>query len=728
MKEYNPERIRNIALIGHGGSGKTSLAEAMLFTAGMTSRLGNVTEGNSVSDYHPDEIERQISINTSLLFCDWSDTKVNILDTPGYTDFIGEVKGALRVVDTALVVLKAVEGAEVGTEIDWKCAEEYRNSAVFVVNKLDNEHADFDSVVKQAQERFGHDVIALQFPVDQGLGFEQVVDVLGMKLLQYQRDGSGRYTEKEIPDSSDMRSRAEQLREQVIEKIAESDEALLNEFLEKGTLEGDVLKKGLREGILRRKVFPLLCVSAVHNVGTAALLDFLVDYCPMAAARPPASFGRARGETVGTVGVNHGAGRKVDNSRRVVDESSTTRREVRVKPEPNGPPSLFVFKTMSEHHVGELSFFRVYSGTVHPGMDLINDSNGKTERFGQIFVMNGKARKEGSRLLVGDLGAVVKLKDTHTNNTLSSKNFPVLFPPIEFPAPVMRAAIVPRSKGDEEKIASGLHTLHEEDPTFLVSVDSELSQTVISGQGELHLAIIVRRLKERYGVEVDMVEPRIPYRETIRRAVEDIMYKHKKQTGGRGQFGHVHLKLEPLPRGSGFEFVDDIVGGVVPTRFIPAVEKGVVEGLRKGVVAGHRVVDVRVTLWDGSHHSVDSDELSFKIAGMMAFKKGFLEAKPTLLEPINELEVIVPEDYMGDVMGDISSRRGKILGMESEGSYQIIKALVPLAEIHKYSTVLRSMTQGRGHFATKFSQYEEVPREVQEKVIAAYEKQKEEAA
>ncbi|MEE9187020.1 MAG: elongation factor G, partial [Bacteroidota bacterium] len=542
-----------------------------------------------------------------------------------------------------------------------------------------------------------------QFPVDQGLGFEQVVDVLGMKLLQYQRDGSGRYTEKEIPDSSDLRSRAEQLREQVIEKIAESDEALLNEFLEKGTLEGDVLKKGLREGILQRKVFPLLCVSAVHNVGTAALLDFLVDYCPMAAAR---------GETVGTVGVNHGAERK----------------EVRVKPDPNGPPSLFVFKTMSEHHVGELSFFRVYSGTVHPGMDLINDSNGKTERFGQIFVMNGKARKEGSRLLVGDLGAVVKLKDTHTNNTLSSKAFAVLYPPIEFPAPVMRAAIVPRSKGDEEKIASGLHTLHEEDPTFLVSVDSELHQTVISGQGELHLAVIVRRLKERYGVEVDMVEPRIPYRETIRRAVEDVMYKHKKQTGGRGQFGHVHLKLEPLPRGSGFEFVDDVVGGVVPTRFIPAVEKGVVEGLGKGVVAGHRVVDVRVTLWDGSHHSVDSDELSFKIAGMMAFKKGFLEAKPTLLEPINELEVIVPEDYMGDVMGDISSRRGKILGMESEGSYQIIKALVPLAEIHKYSTVLRSMTQGRGHFATKFHQYVEVPREVQEKVIAAYEKQKQEAA
>ncbi|MEE9225897.1 MAG: elongation factor G [Bacteroidota bacterium] len=706
MKEYTTDHVRNIALIGHGGSGKTSIAEALLYTAGMTSRQGKVTEGNTVSDYHPDEIERQISINTSMLFCEWKDTKLNILDTPGYTDFLGEVKGALRVADTALVVLKAVEGAEVGTEMDWKCAEEYQNCAVFVVNKLDNENADFDSVVKQAQERFSHDVIAVQFPADQGLGFEQVVDVLRMKLLQYQRDGNGKYTEQDIPQSSEgsgLNSKAKQLREQLIEKIAESDEPLLNEFLLKGTLGDDLLKKGLRAGIVQRKVFPILCASAAHNIGTAALLDFLVDYCPMAAAR---------GEAVGTVGVNHGAERK----------------EVRVKPDPNGSPSLFVFKTMSEHHVGELSFFRVYSGTVHPGMDLINTSIGKSERFGQVFVINGKERKEVARLLAGDLGAGVKLKDTHTNNTLSSKDFPVLYPPIQLPPPAIRVAIVPRSKGDEEKIAAGLHTLHEEDPTFLVSVDPELNQTIISGQGELHLMIIVKRLRERYGVEVDIAEPRIPYRETIKGVVEDSEYKHKKQTGGRGQFGHVHLKLERLPHGSGFEFENEIVGGAVPGRFVPAVEKGVVEAMQKGVLAGYRVVDVRVTLWDGSYHTVDSDELSFKIAGLMAFKKGFLEARPTLLEPINELEVIVPEDYMGDVMGDISSRRGKILGMESDGFYQKIKALVPLAEIHKYSTVLRSMTQGRGHFTTKFFHYEEVPREIQEKVIAAAQKQREAAA
>lgn len=680
--------------------------------------MGKVAEGNTVSDYHPDEIERQISINTSMLFCEWKDTKVNILDTPGYTDFIGEVRGALRVADTALIVLKAVEGAEVGTEMVWRCAEEYQNGAVFIVNKLDNENADFDRIVKQAEERFSHDVIPVQFPADQGLGFEQVVDVLRMKLLQHKRDGNGRYTEQDIPDS--LRPKAEKLREQVIEKIAESDEVLLNLFLDKGTLEEDVFKKGLRDGMLQRKLFPLLCVSAVHNVGTAALLEFLVDYCPT----PP-----ARGETAATLGVNHGAERKVGDPTKGSSRSDDpTRREVRVKPDPSGPPSMFVFKTMSEHHVGELSFFRVYSGTVYPGMDLANASSGKAERLSQIFVMNGKERKEVARLKAGDLGAVVKLKDTHTNNTLSSKDFPALYPPIQFPEPVIRAAIVPRSKGDEERIAAGLHTLHEEDPTFLVTVDPELSQTVISGQGELHLAIIVKRLKERYGVDVDMVEPRIPYRETIKGAVQDAEYKHKKQTGGRGQFGHIHLKLEPLPRGSGFEFVDDIVGGVVPGRFIPAVEKGVVDGMQKGVVAGYRVVDIRVTLWDGSYHTVDSDELSFKIAGLMAFKKGFLEARPTLLEPINELEVTVPEDYMGDVMGDISSRRGKILGMDSDGSYQRIKALVPLAEIHKYSTVLRSMTQGRGRFTTRFSHYEEVPREIQEKVIAAAEKQKQEAA
>jgi elongation factor G len=401
--------------------------------------------------------------------------------------------------------------------------------------------------------------------------------------------------------------------------------------------------------------------------------------------------------------------------------------EIMVAPDPAGQAALFVFKTVSEQHVGELSFFRVYSGTVSAGMDLVNESNGKSERLGQLFLMNGRERRDVARLSAGDIGAVVKLRDTHTNNTLTSKAFPVVFPPIVFPAPVIRMAILSKSKGDEDKIATGLHALHEEDPTFVVNVDGQLAQTVIAGQGELHLLIVTKRLKEKYGVDVELTEPKIPYKETIRSVVAQSEYKHKKQTGGRGQFGHVYLKLEPLPRGGGFEFVDAVVGGVVPNRYIPAVEKGVVDAMHKGVLAGYEVVDVRVTLFDGSHHSVDSDELSFKIAGSMAFKRGFMEGKPVLLEPISEVEVIVPDEYMGDVMGDLSGRRGKILGMESEGPFQKIKALVPMAELHKYSTILRSMTQGRGLFRWKFSHYDELPREQSEKVIAASEKAKVEA-
>jgi elongation factor G len=404
-----------------------------------------------------------------------------------------------------------------------------------------------------------------------------------------------------------------------------------------------------------------------------------------------------------------------------------TKEEIQVAPNPAGEPAIFIFKTVSEQHVGELSYFRVFSGTVLAGQDLLNESTGKAERLGQIFVMNGKERKETGRLSAGDIGAVVKLKDTHTNNTISSKSFPIEFPKIGFPDPVIHMAIAPRAKGDEDKIATGLHTLHEEDPTFLVNVDGKLSQTVISGQGELHLLIITKRFKERYGVDVDLTEPKIPYKETIKAMVPSIEYKHKKQTGGRGQFGHVYIKVEPRPRGSGFEFEDAVVGGVVPGRFVPAVEKGIVDVMQKGVIAGYEVVDVKVTLHDGSYHSVDSDEHSFKIAGAMAFRKGFQEAKPILLEPINEIEVTVPEEYMGDVMGDISGRRGKILGMETEGHFQKIKSLVPQGELHKYSTILRSMTQGRGVYKTRFSHYDEMPREQADKVIEAYQKQKVEA-
>jgi len=694
MKEYSAESIRNIALIGHGGSGKTSFAEACLFTAGVINRLGKVEEKNTISDYRDDEKERQISINSSLLFCEWKGAKINILDTPGYTDFTGEVKAALRVVDTAVIFLKAVEGGEVGTEIVWKYTKELKNSAIFVVNKLDNENSDFDKVINQAKEQFSHDLIPIQFPVQQGLPFESIIDLLRMKMLKYSRDGKGKYTESDIP--TDLKAKADSMRENLIEQIAETDEKLLDAFFTNGKLSDEEIKTGLKIGIKDRKIFPVLCAAGVHNIGVASFLDFIVDYCPT-----PAEVEITEAKLAGQEGS-----------------------PITLKCDQNAQPVIFVFKTVSEPHVGDLSYFRVYSGSVTPGLDLMNNSNNKPERLAQLFLMNGRERKEIGKLLAGDIGAVVKLKDTHTNDTLSGKAFSVILPPIPFPDPVISMAIATKTKGDEDKIANGLHGLHQEDLTFIMTVDPELHQTVISGQGELHLAIMVNRLKAKYGVDVELVEPKIPYRETIRGRANEVEYKHKKQTGGRGQFGHVWLKIEPLPRGGGFEFVDAIVGGVVPGRFVPAVQKGIVEAMESGVIAGYKVVDVKVTLFDGSYHDVDSDENSFKIAGRMCFKKGFKEAKPILLEPIYEIEVTVPEEYMGDVMGDISSRRGKILGMDSDGSHQIIKALVPLKELHRYSTTLRSMTQGRGIHKQKFDHYEEMPKEIADKIIAEHEKQK----
>jgi len=697
MKEYTSETVRNLVLVGHGGAGKTSFAEAMLFTAGATTRFGKVEEGNTVSDYHPDEIERRISINSALLFCDWKGVKFNIIDTPGYMDFTGEVKCGLRVTDTAVIMLKAVEGAEVGTDIVWNYAKEFSNAVLFVINKLDNENADYDKILNATRERFSHDVIPVQFPVQQGLPFEAIIDVLRMKVLKYNRDGKGKYTELDIPEN--LKVRAGEMREHLIEQIAETSEELMNIYFEKGSLSDQEIKNGLRYGIRTRKIFPLLCTAGAHNIGIASLMDFIVDYAPNSAEM---------GDAIGTV---PGAG--AENAQ-----------EVRVKCDPQGPQTIFIFKTVSEPHVGELSFFRVFSGTVTPGMDLVNETNNKSERLAQLFVMNGKERKEIGRLVAGEIGAVVKLKDTHTNNTLSNKSFPVVLKPIDFPEPVISMAIIAKAKGDEDKIATGLHALHEEDPTFVVRVDPELHQTVISGQGELHLGIIIKRLKAKYGVDVDMVEPKIPYRETIKGRANEVEYKHKKQTGGRGQYGHVWVKIEPQARGVGFEFEDAIVGGVVPGRFVPAVEKGIAEAMVNGVIAGYKVVDLKVTLFDGSYHDVDSDENSFKIAGRMVFKKAFKEAKPILLEPIYEIEVRVPEDYMGDVMGDISSRRGKILGMDSDGSNQVIRALVPLKELFRYSTNLRSMTQGRGIHKQKIDHYEEVPREIADKIVAEYEKQR----
>ncbi len=695
MKEYKADDIRNFAFIGHGGSGKTSIAEVMLFTAGETNRVGTVDEGNTVSDYSPFEIERKISISAAPLHVEWNNTKLNFIDTPGYSDFIGQVISSLHVVDTAVAVVKSAEGVEVGTEATWDYVKKYGLPAAVIINKVDNEHSKFDETFNLVKDRLSSDATIVSFPVSEGINFDSVIDLIKMKKLTFGGAGTKEVKEEEIP--ADLKEKAENLREELIEKVAESDEEIMNKFFEEGTLEGEDLVNGMKSAIISGSIVPVFAMSADKGVGISNFLDFAQEYFPS-----PVDRGAVKAK--------------------MVDSDQ----EVEIKCDENGETALQVFKSISEAHVGELSVFKVFSGTLQAGMDLQNTTKNQTERLGQLFVLNGKNRKEISAVHAGDIAAVVKLKDTHTGDTLASKNFTVVLPEIEFPEPVIRGAIKPKAKGDEDKIASGLHTVHEEDPTLTVHFDPELSQTIVSGQGELQLALAVRMLKERYNVEVDLVEPKIPYRETIKGVAEDAEYKHKKQSGGRGQYGHVHLKLEPLPRGQGFEFVDAIVGGVVPGRFIPAVEKGVREIMEKGILTGSKVVDVKVTLFDGTFHSVDSDEVSFKIAASQAFKKGFLEANPVILEPIYDITVKVPDEYMGDVMGDISSRRGKILGMDSEGPFQIIRAKVPLSELYKYSTHLRSITQGRGMHTREFSHYEEVPKEIEAKIIEEYKKAKEE--
>jgi elongation factor G len=691
LKVYKSDQIRNIALGGHGGAGKTSLVEAMIFNMGEITRIGKVEQGSTVSDYNDEEIERQISIGTSLLHGEWNNYKINMVDTPGYTDFFGEVVGAFRAVDSVLVMVSATGGVEVGTELVWEEAEKQKLPRILVVNRLDKENVDFDSIFAALQQSFGHKVVMAQLPVKTGPGFNQIVDLVRMKVFKYTTDGSGNYSEENIP--ANLQEKANQLHLKLIETVAESDDTLMEKYFSAGELSEDEFKIGLRRAILRHEAFPVFCTVATDNAGIKRLNDVVVNFLPAPSDMPPVNGKDESGKVV----------------QRVCDITA--------------PASALVFKTVSEAHVGELSYFRVFSGAVKTGDDLYNIDRGRTERIGQLFVLNGKNKKNVERILAGDIGAVVKLKETHTSNTLCDKNKVIQFPPIAFPQPKIRTAIVPKAKGDEEKISTGLHNLHEEDPTFIGQYDAELKQTIVSGQGELHLQSILKRLKNKYHVEVVEEEPKIPYRETIKSKAE-AQGKYKKQSGGRGQYGDCHLRLEKMERGKGFEFIDAIVGGVIPGKYIPAVEKGVVERMAKGVLAGYPVVDVRVSCFYGSYHAVDSSEMAFKIAGSMGFQKAFMDAKPVLLEPVYSLTVKIPEEYMGDIMGDISSRRGKIIGMDSEGRFQVINAQVPLAELHKYSTLLRSMTQGRGIHNQNFSHYEEVPSEIAEKIIAQAKKEK----
>ena len=685
MKDYGPSDIRNVGFVSHQSTGKTTLTEGMLFSAGAVSRLGTIDDGTTTSDYRQDEIERKISISAALLTSDWKKCKFNILDLPGYPDFIGEVHCGARVVDLAVVLLNGVSGIEVGTDMAWEILEKLKSPRLLFINRLDKEHAKFDTVVAEIQEAYGHSVIPAQFPVNEGEGFSAIVDLLTMKQWSFQTDGSGKYKIEDIP--ANLQGKADGMRNALIEKIAESDDEILEKYFEAGELTPEQITQGLRAGIRNATIFPVLCGAASKNMGSIPLLDFISDYGPAPNDRPP------------------------------VLASDSAGAELRIKLDDKATFSGFIFKTLSEMHVGELSLIRVYSGQIKSGDEVINTCNNITEKIGQIYELNGRNRKEKGNLIAGDIGALVKLRNTHTNNTLSDRKTQVLFPAVIFPEPVVQVAVTPKSKGDEDKISSGLHTLNETDPSFTIEINPELKQTVLSGQGEIHLAVIVNRLKERYGVEVEQKKPKIPYRETIT-SKSDEKYRHKKQTGGAGQFAEVWMRAEPMPRGEGFEFESQIVGGAISGPFIPSIEKGVRQILEEGAIAGYRIVDVKAIVYDGKEHPVDSKDIAFQIAGREVFKMCVQSAKPILLEPIYDIEVKCPEDNMGDIMGDLNSRRGRIMGMESIGRFQVVKAKIPLAELHNYSSTLRSLTQGRASYTRKFSHYDPMPKEIEAKVIA----------
>ncbi len=683
MKQFPAANIRNIAVVGHQESGKTLLSESLLYTAGAITRLGRVEDKNTTMDYHPEELARGISIHSGVAHCEHEDAKINIVDTPGYEDFVGDVLMGLDVVESALVTIRADVGVEVGTDRVWGFVSERKLPAMFVVNRMDKEHANFESCLEQMHEHFGA-VHALQLPIGTGDAFKGVVDLVEMKAWEFERDGNG---VKPIDIPGDLKARAEELRKDLMESAAESDEALMEKYLETESLSDEEFITGLTAGIHSADIFPVLCASPVHNMGGKPILDTIVRFMPPA-----------------DMGVGHTADGK------------------EIKCSASGSPVAYVFKNISDPHVGDMLVVRVYQGALSPGADVHNTSRNSAERMGQIFLVKGKNREEVAKLEAGDIGALVKLKVTKVLETLADKASGVVIKPTDLPKPSINSAISPVAKGDEEKMGTGLHRLMDEDPTFEVIQSAETHQTLIAGQGELHLEILVHQLKERYGVTVTLDKPRIPYKETIRRSAE-AQGRHKKQTGGRGQFGDVWLRIEPLPRGQQFEFVDGVVGGVVPGKFIPAVEKGVVATMEQGVIAGYRMVDVKVTIYDGSYHTVDSSEQAFKTAGSIAFKAAVEKANPVLLEPIVNLRVKVPDEFMGDVMGDLSSRRGKIQGTENQGKFAIINAQVPMAELYKYSTHLRSMTQGRGSHTREISHYEEVPRDQTDKIIAEYKAQ-----
>lgn len=688
MPQHTTEQLRNVVLLSHSGAGKTSLAEAMLYSAEAVTRLGKVDQGNTTSDYDPDEVKRKISIYLSMVPCEWKGLKLNIIDTPGYSDFVGEVKAATRVADGAVFIVCAASGVEVGTELTWGYADEEEGRhfpRLIFVNKMDRENADFSNVLGEIQQKLGKRCLAVMLPIGAQAKFEGVVDLITMK--SYRGDQEG-----EIPDS--LKDQAADYREKLVEAVAETDDVLIAKYLEGEALSDEEVRAGLKLAAIKGQVVPVLVGSATGNVGTTKVMDAICDYLPSPADLGPVTATNAQSKSAESV-----------------------------PPDAAGPLAALVFKTSADPYVGKLTYFRVYSGTLHSDSTAWNANRESQERIGQLYMLRGKAQEPVSNVIAGDIGAVAKLSQTETGDTFCGKDHPLILTAIEFPHPCISVAVHPKTKADLDKLGTSLSRIVEEDPSLTVSRDPDTTEMILSGMGETQLDVAMDKMQRKFGVEVSMESPKVPYKETVTASVRT-EYKHKKQTGGHGQYGHVFLELEPMPKGSGAEFGDRVVGGSVPKNYIPAVEKGVVEALKEGMLARYPVTDIKVTLYDGSYHAVDSSEMAFKIAASHAVKKGLADGHPVLLEPIVKLKITVPDSFTGDIMGDLNSKRAKVLGMNPQGGWNVIEAQAPLAEVQRYAIDLRAMTQGRGIFETEFSHYEEVPAHVTQKIVAAREQEK----
>ncbi len=688
MRVYNGANIKNVAIAGHGSSGKTSLVAGCLFLGGVGNRLGRVDDGTSVTDFDAEEIERKISVTTGLVHVEWNKSKINFLDTPGKGVFIQEARNSMRVSDAALILVDSVAGVEVQTEKVFQFAEEFSLPVFLVVNKLERENANFDRTVESIHQFFGRPAVPIHLPLGLEKNFIGMVDLIQMKAYKYEPNGQGKAVELDIP--ADMQEAAQKGHEALVELVAEGNDALMEEFFDKGTLAPDHLLEGLKQAVAERRIYPILAASGLLNIGTENLMDSIVNYFPAATERKPIEGTNAAGDAPVV---------------RVISDTE--------------PLSLFVFKTLADPFAGRLTFFKVFSGVLKNDATVPNLVKGGAERLAHLSIPQGKSPVEISELHAGDIGVVAKLKETVTGDTLGDKDQPVFYKKLSFPEPMITFAIEPKSRGDEDKISSALQRILEEDFTLKFGRDQQTNEMLLSGMGQLHIETIVARLKKRFGVDVNLKPPKVPYRETIRGRA-DVQGKHKKQSGGHGQYGDCKIKMEPLPRGGNFEFANEIFGGSIPKNYIPAVEKGILESAARGYLAGCPVVDFRVILYDGSYHEVDSSEMAFKIAGSLAFKKAMEQANPCLLEPVMNVEVYAPDAYAGDLMGDLNSRRGRVQGMDSKGGMQVIKAQVPMSEMLSYAPSLTSMTQGRGDYTMEFSHYDVVPQQIAEKIVEKY--------